>query len=311
MDVLNGMRYLVAAVERGSLSAAATHLAVSQPAVSQVISGLEKHFGQTLIRRSSRGVGLTPAGEIVCRHGRAMLRGLESAQAELDGLQNELSGKIRITTVQVLAQTHVGKALLELQKLHPKLRAELISTDEVIDIDEQNIDFAVRVGSPGHGGGVVKRIGEVQNVFVAAPSYLDEVGYPTAPEELAQLNYVQYREDRKVGDILCDGPEGEIVVHLEPGFLAQQPQLLAHAVEVGLGFAISPLFFIADQMAHGKLVEVLPGVRPRKVPLFLVANQNMQNNPRGRAIEETLLEHLAEAPGITLNRNAEKRLEAV
>lgn len=301
MDILNGMRCLCAAVEQGSLSGAAKKLGVSQPAVSQVISGLETHFGVPLINREHRGIGLTNAGRVVCDRGRQMLVELEQAHIELDGLRNELSGKIRVTTVQALAQTVVGNSLLELQKSHPKLRAELVSTDEVVDLDKENIDFAIRVGSPGHGGGTVRRIGEVESVFVASPQYLAEAGTPQDLEQLSQLNYVQYREDRKVGDIKCKGPDGDLVVNIEPGFLAQQPSLLAHAIEVGLGYTISPLFFVAPQIQTGKLVEVIPGIRPHSAPLYLVIRNEARNSLRAQTFQEFVFRHLSNAPGIHLN----------
>jgi len=311
MDVLNGMRCLVAAADRGSLSGAAAQIGVSQPAMSQTISGLEAHFGATLIVRGHRGISLTNAGEVVLEHGRRMLGELDSARAQLDGLQNVISGKVRVTTVQALAQSYVGNAMLELQKMHPKLRAELISTDEVVDIEAENIDFAIRVGSPGHGGGIVRRIGEVESVFVASPGYLAEVGYPKDPDDLSRLNYVQYREDRKVGDILCKGPDGDLTIHIEPGFLAQQPSLLAHAIEMGLGFTISPLFFVANQIAEGKLVEVLPGIRPHIAPLFMVTNEQVRDSLKAQAVQNVLFAHLSTVPGIHLSPEVEQKRKQV
>lgn len=300
MDELHPLRSLVAALDAGSLSGAARRLGISQPAVSQKILALESAIGQPLLLRSRKGVRPTPAGNIAYEHASRMLSELAEMHAALDALKGDVSGRLRVTAGMLISQTVMGPVLAALRKRHPGLRVELVATDDVIDIEAHDVDFAIRFGSPGRGGGKVRKAGELEGVLVATPAYLDLVGRPRGPEDLARLGYIQYRDDPEEHEIALVHQGRQLAAPVSPSFSAHHPSLVLHAVSTDLGFAKAPRFYISEQLRDGRLVEVLPGYAPAPKPFYIVQLEHVANTPRARAFQEVLLDALQGLDGLRL-----------
>jgi DNA-binding transcriptional LysR family regulator len=299
MDMM-ALQSLVAAVDGGSLTSAARRLGVTQSAISQRLSLLEKALGQQLLVRSRKGVRPTMAGSIAYEHGRQVLAGMDRMRTALDGLRGEVSGRLRITANVLLSQTVMGPLITQLMAQHPGLRIELIADDAILDIEARGIDIAVRAGGPGKSGGKVQRIGTLDAVLVAAPGYLDTVGRPKGPEDLVRLSYIQYREDPEENEIAIEHGGTRMQAAVRPAFSAQHPDLTLHAVLNGLGFAKAPRFYAQPYLDSGALAEVLPGYAPPGKPIYFVQLDHIRQSPAGQAFRQALYGHLDAIAGFTM-----------
>jgi DNA-binding transcriptional LysR family regulator len=300
MDVV-ALRSLVAALESGSISAAAKRLAVSQPAVSQKLAGLEASLGQQLLVRSRHGVSATPAGEVALEHASRVLLSLAEMQTALDALRGEVAGRLRVTVNMVLGQSIMGPLLTEMRTRYPALRVDVLPTDKVLDLEADDIDVAVRGGMSGSGRGLVRRIASMESVLIATPAYLNLAGRPAGPGELARMSYVQYRDDPEEHAMAMLHQGETVSVPVNAAFSAQHPDLTLHAVLSGVGFAKAPRFFINDRLIAGELEEVLPGYAPVPKPLYLVIREHLRDSPNIRAFRGVLLEYLARVTGFSVS----------
>jgi DNA-binding transcriptional LysR family regulator len=301
MDELHPLRCLVAAVDSGSLTGAAKKLGVSQPAVSQKVRSLELAYGQTLLTRTRAGVRPTMAGQVAYGFGQKIGHALDEMRIELDSLQGIISGHIRITAGQSLSQTYLGEVVIALKARHRDLKVEMVVSDALVDLEKDNVDFAIRFGSPGQGRGIGRKIGMVQSVLAATPAYLDQAGRPNTPDDLQNLDFIQYRDDTEQAFVAVTYEGREFNVPVTPSLTAEHPNLIAHALEKGLGFTKAPLYFVQDQLDAGIYEEVLPGCRPVPKPLYLVQREQVHNTARAKLFQGVLLEKLADAPGISIS----------
>ncbi|MHA6300343.1 LysR family transcriptional regulator [Devosia sp. CAU 1758] len=300
MDVI-ALRSLVAAVDAGSISGAARRLSVSQPAVSQKLASLEAALGQQLLVRSRNGVSPTPAGDVVLDHANRILSSLAEMQTALDAMRGEVAGRLKVTVNMLFGQAVMGPMLADMRGRYPALRVIVLPTDKVVDLEAEDIDVALRGGTQGSGRGLVRRIATMEGAIVASPAYLAAVGRPSAPDDLARLSYVQYREDPEEHAIAMVHDEETLSVAVTPSFSAQHPDLTLHAVLGGMGFAKAPRFFIEDQMRAGAMEDVLPGYAPVPKPLYLVTREHLRDSPNVRAFRTVLVEHLSRMSGFTIS----------
>ncbi|WP_051214084.1 LysR family transcriptional regulator [Maritalea myrionectae] len=300
MEDLHPLRCLVSALDVGSLTGAAQTLGISQPALSQKIKALEALYGQKLLTRTRSGVEATLAGQVAYGFGQRIGQELDELRVELDSLQGVISGHIRITAGQSLSQTYLGEVVIALKSKYRDLEVELVVSDKLLDIEKEKIDFAIRFGSPGWGGGVARKIGDVQSVLAATPAYLNARGRPTSPDEIEQLDFIQYKDDTEKSVVGVTYRGQKLTVPVTPSLTAEDPNLIAHALEKGLGFTKAPLFFVQERIDRGLFEEVLPGCRPIPKPFFLIQREQVRNTARAKLFQKTLFETLSKAPGITI-----------
>lgn len=302
MDVA-ALGALVAVVDAGSISAAARRLSVTQPAVSQKLASLEAALGQQLLVRSRRGVSPTAAGLVAVSHATRVLATLNEMQSALEDLRGTVAGRLRVTVNMLFGRTIMGPVIAGLRQQHPGLQVELLTTDDVIDLDEREIDLAIRTGQVGNGNGLVRRIGSLEGVLVASPSYLDAAGRPAGPDGLRALSYIQYREDPEESELAMVHNGGILAVPVTPAFSAQHPDLVLHAVQSGIGFAKAPRFFVEDKLVSGQWEDVLPGYVPAPKPIYLVVRNHLRDSPNVRAFRSALLAHMSEISGFSLSND--------
>jgi DNA-binding transcriptional LysR family regulator len=298
MENLAALRSLVAAVQEGSLSAAARRIGITQPAVSQQIAALEQGYGVQLVVRGRNGITPTEAGNLAVAHASEVLARLARMGDELAALQSSGEGRLGVACALIMAQTMLVPVLADLRRDHPGLKVDLKASDQVQSMTDIGADLAIRAGSLGPEAGTVRKLAEIEQVLVASPAYLDRVGRPRDIDDLARLDYIQYKDDPEEKTILmADGRLAPVTV----AFAAQMPNLIVHAVQSHLGFAKAPRFFIHQLLVSGEMVEVLPGQNPAQKPVYLVRAPGTQAVGRRAAIfTERLVAELARTPGFRL-----------
>lgn len=295
MENLAALRSLVAAVEDGSLSAAARRLGITQPAVSQQIAALEASYGVELVIRSRNGITPTEAGTLAVSHAGEILSRLARMGDALAALHASGEGRLAVGCALLMAQTMLVPVLADLRRDHPDLKITLKASDLVQNLAESGADIAIRAGDIGSDPGTVRKLAEIEQVLVASPTYLERVGRPVDSTDLARLDYIQYKDDPEERSILmADGQRAAVTV----AFAAQMPNLMVHAVQSHLGFAKAPKFFVHDKLASGELVEVLRQHAPASKPMYLVRAPGTESASRRVAIfTDRFVAQLTQTPG--------------
>ncbi len=294
MENLSALRSLVAAAREGSLSAAARRLGITQSAVSQQIAGLEQAYGVELVIRGRNGITPTQAGALAVEHASEVLARLEQMGDAMAALQASGEGRLGLACALLMAQTMLVPVLADLRQTHPGLKIDLKASDAVQDLTEAGVDLAIRAGSAGPGTGTVRKLAEIEQVLVASPAYLDRVGRPNSPGDLARLDYIQYKDDPEETAILMEsGFRAPVTV----AFAAQLPNLICHAVQNHLGFAKAPRFFVHHLIEAGEM-ELLFPEQPMPKPLYLVRAERSQGASKRVEIFVTrFVAQLARTPG--------------
>ncbi|GHC62686.1 LysR family transcriptional regulator [Neogemmobacter tilapiae] len=298
MENLAALRSLVAAVQEGSLSAAARRLHITQPAVSQQIAALEQAHGVELVIRGRNGITPTEAGRLAVSHATEVLARLAQMGDELAALQSSANGRLGVACALLMAQTMMVPVLADLRRSHPGLKIDLKANDLIQDMAEIGADLAIRAGPVGPEAGTVRKLAEIEQLLIASPSYLERVGRPKDIMDLGRLDYIQYKDDPEERTILmADGRHAPVTV----AFAAQMPNLILHAVQNHLGFAKAPRFFVHELLARGEVVEVLPGQGPAPKPVYMVRAPGTQGASRRVAVfTERFCAQLARTPGFIM-----------
>jgi DNA-binding transcriptional LysR family regulator len=255
-------------VAAGSMSAAARRLGLTPSAVSQIIGNLERQAGVTLFHRSTRRLTLTEAGERAYPHCRRLLEAGQAATASLDQARDAPSGELRIAA-PVGFGAHVAPALAPVLAEWQQLRLRLIVDDALINLGEQRIDIALRVGDAGEGGWTSRKLCDLDLTLCAAPAYLERHGLPEQPSDLA--GHLWLGLDRETPErIAAEDAAISFGLHLDdrhgrhekievPIHVATTNQIaLQQMCEQGMGLA--RLFYadVRPALERGSLSRVLP-----------------------------------------------------
>lgn len=264
MNDLNDLYYFAMVVEHSGFAAAERALGIPKSRLSRRISQLETDLGARLLQRSTRRFAVTDVGQSVYRHAQAMLAEAGAAREVVDRLSAEPRGNVRVSVPVSVAQELMPRLLPDFMARFPKVRVQLHVSNRRVDVINESFDVAIRVRSKldEDGSLVYRSFGQIQELLVASPKYLDRAGRPTMPEQLAEHTTLSMSEDdaRQRWDLHDNS--GEVRrVELKPrisGF--DFPMLMAMARQ-GLGVTLLPETTCADAVRKGELEVVLPAWR--------------------------------------------------
>ncbi|MCE0491157.1 LysR family transcriptional regulator [Pantoea sp. Mb-10] len=278
----------VASVESGSFAAAAKRLHVTGSAVSKSVTRLEARLGSRLLERTTRSLSLTDAGSAYYQTCLRIMEELAEAEAVLAAQRTIPSGRLRIAVPSTYGRLCVMPLLLPFSQQHPDVALNLTFSDRFIDLFDEGIDVAVRIGgSPDLPASLGSRhMGRERMVFCAAPGYLDTAGRPAGEKALLTHKAIVYeRADGSAKPWLLttrDGhPHWRSVAHrMSLGDVDAQLQ----AVRAGLGVAQMPSWLVQDALARGELEIILPQQQPDGLPLTLIWPRRKQLLPKVDAL---------------------------
>ncbi len=261
MNDLNDLYYFAAVVDHGGFAAAERALGIPKSRLSRRISALEDELGVRLLQRSTRRFAVTDVGMSVHRHAQSMLAEAQAAREVVERLSAEPRGAVRVSVPVSMAQQQFPKLLPEFMALYPKVRIQLVVSNRRIDVINEGVDVALRVRSKldDDGSLVMRSFGQIQELLVASPAYLDRAGRPTMPEQLAEHVTLSISEDEARQRWELHGPDGDVRrIDLQPrvtGFDFPMMQAMAHD---GIGITLLPETVCADAVRRGELEVVLP-----------------------------------------------------
>lgn len=295
MDRLDELTIFLEVLNHGSLSGAARKLRRSAPAVTRAIASLEQRFGARLVERTTRRLAPTEAGVQLAERAAKVLASYN--EAVQDTAETQLKGLLRVTAPVLFGRRHIAPLVIQFQDLHPEIQIELLLSDRNLDLIEQGIDVAVRIGHLEDSSKVARRLGQVNVVMVASPDYL--AGYPVLrhPSELNAHQTVLSSSDTfnewRFG-LHEEGPRVRLTPHLV--FNDVETRLLA--VKSAKGIARFLSYQVADELHDGTLLRILPEFEPLPLPVQLVV-QNIQRMPmKVRAFWDFSLKRLTQLPQI-------------
>jgi len=291
---LNDLSFYAAVVANGGFSAAARALAVPKSRISRRVAALESQLGVRLLERSSRRFSVTEVGQDVYRHARAALSEAEAIEDVAARLKVEPQGLVRVSCPQG-ADRILAMELPTFLARHPRLRVQVIVSNRRVDLIEEGVDVAIRVRDKLDTDAdlQVKIIGRTSPKLVASPAFLDALGRPERPEDLAALPTLSQTERPGVERwTLIDATGAEAVVVHEPRLSASEFVILRQAAIEGVGVAFLAEYSFREPLADGRLELVLPGWAGREGILHLVFTSRRGLLPGVRAVIDFLAEVL-------------------
>jgi len=282
----------VAVAEQRSFAKAAAQLGIAPSTLSQTIRALEERLGVRLFERTTRSLALTDAGSAFYETCVRILRELAEAEAILAAQKLEPMGRIRIDLPATFGRLAVLPIVTKLCEQYPNLLPHVTFTDRFVDIVEEGVDVAVRIGAMSEWPASIAHhyVGNERLIFCASPSYLERRGEPMTTDALIEHDCICYgRPDGTVSSWTFASEGGSVVRRALPYRLVfgdAEAQLAA--VEAGLGIAQLATWLADDKLRTGRLVEVLAEFSTDGLPLFLIWQRARQLTPKVAAVLDML-----------------------
>jgi DNA-binding transcriptional LysR family regulator len=258
MDRLAALEMFVRVVDAGSFSAVARHQRIGQPAVSKAVVQLEEWLGVSLLMRSTRSVVPTEAGRIFYERAKRTIEEADEAVVAARGSASGLSGKLRVSTSVCFGRLHVIPNLSAFLAEHPDLDIELVLDDRNVDLVNEGIDVALRMGAMPDSNMTARRIAEGRRIVVAAPAYLQRHGTPMSPGDLISHQAVIYNTPGGGGaSWTFRKATAEVSVVLQGRLKVTAAEGVREAVNCEMGLAVSSEWNFSPELRSGKVVAIL------------------------------------------------------
>ena len=291
MTILPYVETFAAVIEKGSFTGAADALGISKSVVSKQVSMLEKNLGVQLLQRTTRRLHLTEAGEVFASFSqRIMLEAREAEQSVLP-LQHEPKGRLRISAPESLAMSLLPDVLLRFQKRFPELELDVHVSGRLVDLVEEGIDVALRVGALEDSSLIARLIMRCGFHACASPDYLENHGTPDHPGELQKHNCLIYTQGRQSDSWPFRRANGNTIhIKVEGNLRSDTGNLLMSAALNGNGIFIGPTYMVAGAIEDGTLTTVLGDYAPAASGLYAVYPYSKLVSTKVRAFIDFLVE---------------------
>ncbi len=283
MDRFAAMSVFVQVVEQGSFARAATRLGMSTSAVSRHVSELESHLGARLLNRTTRSLSLSETGQAYFERAVQLLSDLHEADALAESVDAAPRGTIKLTSSAAYGVMHLAPAIADFQVRYPEVRFDVSLSERYVDLVEEGLDLAIRIGELGNANVVAKKIGETRLIACAAPDYLKTRGTPKHPHDLINHNCFSY-EYLATKDHWCftDLDGAMIDVNVRGSLRSNSGEMAIALAEKGVGIALEPCFMFANALAEKRVVQVLKKFPARATGIHAVypARRHLSNKVR-------------------------------
>ena len=292
MDKLFAMRTFVEICDRGSLTAAGEGLGKSQPTIVRILANLEASLGVRLLRRTTRRLALTEEGRGYLDQCRRILDDIANAERALTAGDATPRGQLRITAPVTFGQRHVAPITVEFLKAYPDVQIELLLLDRVVDLLEEGIDLALRIGPLADSSMIAKGVGSMRRVLVASPELLATTGVPEHPEALHNQPAVLFRGlgSQEIWHFYQDNKTVPIKVRGIYG--SNQATPAVDACVAGIGFGMFLAYQVAEEVRSGELEILLDDFEAQPAPVSLVYSDARLMSPSLRVLIEFARERL-------------------
>ncbi|MBI1771208.1 MAG: LysR family transcriptional regulator [Burkholderiales bacterium] len=292
MDKLYSMKTFVKIADQGSLTGAAKALNISLPTVVRILATLESELATRLFNRTTRHIALTEEGRQYLGDCRRVLAEIDEMERRLTSEQLEPSGNLRVTAPMLFGQHFVTPIALDFAKRFRQVDVELLLLDRMVNLVEEEIDVAVRIGHLGDSILVGIPVGHVRRVFCASPAYLSQAGIPAHPNEL--LNHDCLRVSALPSSTLWNFVEKDrlLPIQVNGSFTCNQVSASIEACKQGLGLGTFMSYQVQHLLDSQALQYVLEPFEPPPIPVSIVYPYNKYLSTRVRMFVNVMTEAL-------------------
>lgn len=291
MDRFRELTVFTAVAEQGAFNAAARLLGMSPAAVTRAVTALETRLGVLLFTRTTRKVSLTQAGERLQADAARILAELDAAEASATGLHAAVRGVLRVTAPVMFGQRFLAPVMRDFLDRNPEVGVEARFLDRSIDLIEEGVDVALRIGDLPDSTYTARRVGAVRRVMVASPALLSRHPVPKTPDELAEIPVIGTGQlsGAHAWEFAARGMRRS--VRIAPRLVVNTVQAALDAALAGWGGARLLSYQAADALRDGRLVELLGPFEDRAMPINLVHHEGMRASAKLRSF----LDHATDA----------------
>lgn len=293
MSKLNFMKTFLLTVEKGNMALVAKHLGISKAAVSKQIIELEKNLNTQLLRRTTRALILTEAGQLYYESLRKVFSAIGEAESSISQIHSNPTGRLRIASHRYIGEKYIVNHLHEFIELYPNLVVDLELGDRYPDLENENIDVlcGAEYEVPDHL--VCKKIASIQRVLCATPSYLDKFGIPNSPEDLRKHRYITHS---------CRVPDNLLLfkndkhIYLDYFLRLNDAQAMLKCGLNGLGIIRIHNYYINEHIKNGSLIEILKQYREPPKSMYIFYQQQKYLQPKIRLFLDFLYRKINDNP---------------
>ena len=292
MDQLSAMRAFVRVVETGNFIRAAASLNIPKTTVTNMVQGLEAHLNTTLLNRTTRRVMVTTDGALYYERAMQILSDVDELDSSISNSQMQPKGRLRVEMSGAFADLLVIPNLCDFYKRYPQIRLDIGVGDRLVDYVAENVDCALRAGTPKDQSLIARKVGELPMASYAAPLYIDNFGAPTHPRDLENghfsVGYLNASSGRVMSMEFCKGDE---TIEISPRYMVSvnDARSYINAAVASMGIAQAPHFMAADALAKGQLIEILSEWTCEPLPLYIVYPQTRHLSNKVRVFVDWLV----------------------
>jgi DNA-binding transcriptional LysR family regulator len=269
MDRLEAMSAFVTVVDQNGFAPAARRLGISASAVTRLVASLEEHLGITLLRRTTRSMTLTDAGARYLERARSILAEVQEAESSAQAERHVPSGRLLVTAPATFGRIHVGQLMAAYLKRHTEVSGELMLSDRIVNLVEEGIDLAVRIGDLDDSSLIARRAGATRRVLVGSPAYLARRGVPRHPDELRGHDTITFGGGDSVAWRFIVGGDERRVMVASRYTTNSADSAVWYAAEGG-GLAMVLAYQAADALKENRLRIVLGEFERPALPIQFV-----------------------------------------
>ncbi|MET4802316.1 LysR family transcriptional regulator [Bradyrhizobium sp. LB11.1] len=293
MDRIDCLRAFVRALEGGSFSAAAKELGIGQPAISKRIAMLEREFGTQLFSRTTRTLKPTAEAHRIYDLARQILDSFDMARSSVEETAPRPTGTLRIGLPSSFGRRYMMPVIAEYVRHYPDVRVDLRFSERFVNLVEEGIEIALRIGNLEASTLVARRLGTVQRYLVATPTYLHGRAMPRTPDDLESHQCIVYSRISPAHQWAFESEHGRHVASINGPIHVDDADAMQEATMQHLGIAILPDWKAAEGLRSGELEHVLPDYTIAALPLHAVYPETDWMSLRARSFLDLLIERAA------------------
>ena len=291
MDRYAEMQTFVRVAESGSLSATAERMKIAKSAVSRRLADLESRLGVQLLHRTTRRISLTDSGRQFYEQSQRMLAELDEAEQALSREHTTLRGMLRVAAPLSFGIRHIAPLLDQFMLQHPGIQLDVDLDDRRVNLIEEGIDLAIRIGLLADSSLVMRRLTSVQQIICASPGYLQQHGTPQQPEDLKHHQALHYSNIPDSQHWQFNLPDNTLTVRPHVRMRANNGDVLVQAAIDGLGVLESPDFICSDAIHQGLLQPILSDYPKTELSVYVIYPSQRHVPQRLRALIDFLVQH--------------------
>ena len=298
MDRFHEMQVFVTVAEEEGFAAAARRLNTSPPSVTRAIAAMEARIGTQLLARTTRSLHLTEAGQRYLDDCRRILAELNEAEEAAAGSYSIPGGQLTVTAPVLFGELYVAPVLGDYLDRFPLVSINALLVDRVVNMTDEGVDVAVRIGHLQQSGQQAIKVGEVRRVVCASPAYLDQHGRPQRPEQLREAKLVTSSSSQLVSEWTFIDAGQPLKVPIEPRLVVTANNAAINLARLGWGMTRVLSYQVAAAVAAGELELVLEDFEPAPLPIHVVFQQNGRVPAKVNTFVDFLSQRLGQDPAL-------------